>query len=82
MIDALIFMSQRPIVITLAVLGAVLVMVGSLAHKPKPSRSGRETGSPPGRKHPLARHLTTSGYAITFVSILLFIIAGFVSDHM
>ncbi|MGI9500219.1 MAG: hypothetical protein ACR2P3_09285 [Geminicoccaceae bacterium] len=70
MIDALIFLSQRPIVITLAVLGALLVMAGALIAKPERS----------GSKRPLARRLTSSGYAITFASIVLFIIAGFVSD--
>ena len=78
MIDTLIFLSQRPIVITLAVLGALLVTAGALIAKP-----GKPVDSPPpseSRKSPLARHLTSSGYAITFASIVLFIIAGFVSD--
>lgn len=74
MIDALIFMSQRPVVITLAVLGALLVTAGALAQKPKAARSISA------HQRPIARRLTTSGYAITFASILLFIIAGFVSD--
>jgi len=78
-IDALIFLSQRPVVITLAVLGALLVIAGALTAKPE--RAGDKVQpSPPARKRPLARHLTSSGYVITFASIVLFIIAGFVSD--
>lgn len=80
MIDTLIFMSQRPVVITLAVIGALLVMAGSLAHKPEHAQSGKAKATRTDRKQGLAKHLTTSGYAITFGSILLFIIAGFVSD--
>ncbi|MGI9506976.1 MAG: hypothetical protein ACR2RE_28375 [Geminicoccaceae bacterium] len=80
MIDALIFVSQRPVVITLAVIGALLVMAGSLAHKPERAQSGKTKATQADRKHGFAKHLTISGYAITLGSILLFIIAGFVSD--
>lgn len=80
MVDVLIFMSQRPVVITLAVLGALLVTAGSLVQKPARSQTNTAAGSRSGAKSGLAKHLTTSGYVITFASILLFIIAGFVSD--
>ena len=80
MIDALIFVSQRPVVITLAVIGALLVMAGSLANKPERAQSGKIKATQADRIHGFAKHLTTSGYAITLGSILLFIIAGFVSD--
>ena len=80
MIDALIFVSQRPVVITLAILGALLVTAGSLVHKPVQAPSGGSRNSSSQRKRGLAMHLTRSGYAITCTSILLFIIAGFVSD--
>jgi len=77
LIDALIFISQRPIVITFALLGAALVTAGSLT-----ARSGRTEDAPKRKDHrsSLSRHLTIAGYVITFVSIMLFIIAGFVSD--
>lgn len=77
MIDALIFISTRPIVITLALLGAGLVMAGSLGAGPKKTGGKTRSGS---RQTPLARGLTKTGYALTGVSIFLFIIAGFVSD--
>ncbi len=84
MIDALIFISQRPFVISLAVLGALLVTAGALLAKPQRSTSGSgnkmSVPAPHDNKSPLARHLTSAGYAITFASIVLFIIAGFVSD--
>ncbi len=77
LIDALILISQRPVVITLALVGAALVTAGSLtarANRPGGKISDRD------RQTPLSRTLTSSGYAITGASILLFIIAGFVSD--
>ncbi len=76
-IDALILISQRPVVITLALVGAALVTAGSLTARP-----GHPGGRTPDRdrRSPLSRGLTASGYVIAGVSILLFIIAGFVSD--
>lgn len=79
-IDALIFISQRPIVITLAIFGALLVIAGSLNNKPEQLQPGGMTASALGRRRSLSKHLTAIGYVITFASILLFIIAGFVSD--
>jgi hypothetical protein len=80
MIDALIFVSQRPVVITLAIFGALLVMAGSLTQKRTGDQSGAARRSTDNRVRPLSRRLTTFGYAITAASVLLFIIAGFVSD--
>ncbi len=94
MIDTLIFLSQRPIVIACALIGAVLVVAGSLTGTPRrPPDSGggmpqrwqpghpvETTGRSPDRENAWSRRLTTAGYAITFVSIGLFIVAGFVSD--
>lgn len=78
MIDFLILVSQRPIVIALALAGALLVTAGSLMAKPggpgKPQREKNDSGNL------LARRLTQIGYAVTFTSIALFIVAGFVSD--
>lgn len=78
MVDALFFISQRPIVIALAIFGAALVTAGSLA-----ARSRQQGGRAPSsirRQDPLSRGLTILGYAVTLTSIVLFIIAGFVSD--
>ena len=76
-IDALIFISQRPVVIALAIFGAALVTAGSLTAGS--ARPGGGAESYPTQK-PLSRYLTRSGYAITVTSIVLFIVAGFVSD--
>lgn len=77
MIDFLILVSERPVVITLALLGAALVIAGSLTARPiKPGH----TPSSLTRQSALSRGLTIVGYTITGGSILLFIIAGFVSD--
>ncbi len=82
MIDALVFISQRPIVIAFAILGAALVMAGSLTARSGTARSSLPDNAAKGKapRSALSRHLTTTGYVITFVSITLFIIAGFVSD--
>ncbi|KUO58644.1 MAG: hypothetical protein APF80_08860 [Alphaproteobacteria bacterium BRH_c36] len=78
MIDALILISQRHIVISLAIIGALLVTAGSLVAKPR----GRNMPEPAGddARGVLARRLTTVGYVVTMTSIALFIVAGFVSD--
>lgn len=80
MIDLLITLSQRPIVVALAIIGALLVTAGSLLAKPRP-KQGSKAASPGGEEDSvLPRWLTQLGYAVTFTSIVLFIIAGFVSD--
>ncbi|MBU2582096.1 MAG: hypothetical protein KJ622_10295 [Alphaproteobacteria bacterium] len=78
MIDLLIQISQRPIVITLAIAGALLVTAGSLVAKPR----GSDTPEPAvdDARGTLARRLTNIGYVVTMVSVALFIVAGFVSD--
>ena len=77
MIDALIFISQRPIVITLALMGAALVIAGSLTAR---ASVPEDKAAMSDQRSLLSRGLTSSGYVVTFASILLFIIAGFVSD--
>ena len=79
MIDFLILISQRHIVIALAVVGALLVTAGSLVSKPR-GRNAPETVEPDDEQSMLAKRLTTVGYAVTMISIVLFIVAGFVSD--
>lgn len=78
MIDFLILISQRHIVIALAIVGALLVTAGSLM-----SRPGGKGAPEPDEDDPqtvLARSLTTFGYVVTMTSVALFIVAGFVSD--
>ncbi len=79
MIDLLIQISQRHIVIALAVVGALLVTAGSLVAKPR-GRNEPEANEPDSKQGLLAKRLTTVGYVVTMVSIALFIVAGFVSD--
>lgn len=70
MIDILAFLSQRWIVVGLAITGALVVMGASLL-------AGNRANSPP-------RHITwlsRLGYAITAASICLFIVAGFLSGR-
>lgn len=58
---------QREVIIALALVGAVIATIGSvLVHRKKPA--------PP----PHARLVLRLGYALTFVSVGLFIVAGFV----
>lgn len=78
MIDALIFISQRPVVIALAIFGALLVTAGSLIAKPPPPNSPEPVEED--LRGTLARRLTTFGYVVTMFSVALFIVAGFVSD--
>lgn len=78
MIDALILISQRPVVIALAIVGALLVTAGSLITKPRPP--GTPEPDEEDLRGTFAQRLTTAGYVVTMASIALFIVAGFVSD--
>lgn len=79
MLDFLFLITQRPIVITFAIIGALLVTAGSLVAKPAQTRQDPNEEPSDGQSR-LSRTLTRTGYAITMVSITLFIIAGFISD--
>lgn len=58
---------QREVIIALALIGAVIATIGSvLVHRKKPAPL------------PYARLVLRLGYALTFVSVGLFIVAGFV----
>ncbi|MEW5964103.1 MAG: hypothetical protein AB1749_11125 [Pseudomonadota bacterium] len=62
--------TSRPVIVTLAILGAVLVTVASVM---RPKGNG-----PP----PLSTvFIIRVGYALTFASIALFIVAGFMSGR-
>jgi hypothetical protein len=64
------FLLDRSTIAALAITGAVLALIASLLLR-------RATATRAGA----ARLLLRSGYAITWVSIALFIIAGFVSNR-
>ncbi|MCC0010808.1 MAG: hypothetical protein H6875_10215 [Hyphomicrobiaceae bacterium] len=71
MLEFLASVAQRQNVIALAIVGALLVTAGALAARP-------DAKEPP---RPLSRQLTLTGYVLTGVSMLLFIIAGYMSDQ-
>lgn len=68
--DLLAFLTQRPVIVGLAILGALMVMAASLF-------GGRDAANPDRR----ALLLSKTGYAVTFASIALFIVAGFMSGR-
>jgi len=70
MLDVVAAMATRPIIIALAIAGALLVITASLM-------KGSGTEAPTGRLALISR----LGYALTFISITLFIVAGFLSDR-
>lgn len=67
MLEFLTFIAQRPVVIALAITGALLVTAGSYMAKP-----GHTTAR--------SRSVTRVGYVLTGLSMVLFITAGFLSD--
>lgn len=68
--DILAFLTQRPVIVGLAIAGAMMVMASGLL-------GGRDAERP----HARAMLLSKAGYAVTFVSIVLFIVAGFLSGR-
>ncbi len=79
MIDVLTYLSQRSIVVALAIIGALLVTAGSLLAKR--GTPGRQPASTPEKSPRVLSHsLTVLGYVLTITSIVLFIVAGFVSN--
>lgn len=71
MIETLQALSARPVVVTLAIIGASLVTAASLL---------RSKDAAPARLR-LASAMHYGGYALTGASIALFIVAGFVSGR-
>ena len=63
-------LTQRPVIITLAIGGALIATAGSII-----LHSRRD--NPPA----WARHVMRVGYAITWASIGLFIVAGFLASR-
>ena len=70
MIEALSLVSQRPVIIALAMVGALLVVAASLMPETRE-----------GSQRVLPQILTRAGYTITVVSMLLFITAGFLAER-
>lgn len=70
MFELLMSLAQRPVVIALAIIGALLVTVGSLTQGPR--------NAPP---RPVGTWLSRIGYVATAVSIFLFIVAGYLSGR-
>lgn len=68
--DLLAFFIQRPVIVGLAIAGAMMVMASGLF-------GGRGRAQPDRR----AMLLSKAGYAVTFASIALFIVAGFLSGR-
>jgi hypothetical protein len=68
--DVLSFLLQREVIITTAILGAAITVAGTVM-----------TGRRPGSSPRLARGIVRFGYAVTFASIALFIVAGFGSGR-
>jgi hypothetical protein len=64
--EAVHILTQRPLIVALAIGGAVLVMAAGHFSDRNPLR---------------AAHLSKAGYAVTFASIALFIVAGFLSGR-
>lgn len=68
MSDFALLVFQRPVVIALALAGAGMATAGSLLAWRR------------GRQHRGAVWLTRLGYAVTFASVLIFIVAGYLSE--
>ena len=63
------FLTNRRLIITLAIAGGVMATVGSVLGQ-------REAVSPK-----LARIMLRTGYAVSFISVGLFILAGFLKGR-
>lgn len=69
MLDLLYFFGTRQTVIVLAVLGAIVTMIGSAIARGKDQGASR------------ARLVIYTGYTITVASVLAFITAGYISGQ-
>ena len=67
--EVLAFLTSRPFIFAVAVLGAAIAMLGSYL-----MREG--SAFPPGR----AKLVMRSGYGVTWVSVAAFIVAGFIAE--
>ena len=67
--EVLAFLTSRPFIFSVAVLGAIIATLGSYLM--------REGSSVPADR---ARLVMRSGYGVTWVSVAAFIVAGFISE--
>jgi hypothetical protein len=63
-------LTDRKVIVTLAVLGAIMAAAGSFFRVGRTNAIAR-----------FARMMMWTGYAISFASVLLFIVAGFASNR-
>lgn len=68
--DLLDTLTQRSVVTALAIIGAILVMSAGLVRRGDDAAGLRR-----------AEALSKAGYGVTFLSIVLFIVAGFMSGR-
>jgi hypothetical protein len=69
-VELIAILTGRPVIAGLAIIGAMLVMAAGLAPRRAEGRRGR-----------IGTYLSAAGYAVTFLSIALFIAAGFLSGR-
>ena len=79
-LELLFVVSSKPVVVGLACLGALLATLAPLARRLQ-DRAGKSRGSvnQPGRTG-IEGMMVRAGYGVMGVSVLLFIVAGFISD--
>ena len=81
MLDSLLLMTSKNIVVSLAVLGAILTTFARVLSRFVVSLIGdRRFESRDLAVNRIAKGLSTSGYAAMSVSIFLFIVSGFIID--
>ena len=90
MLDFLFLISAKPVVVTLATIGAVLAtfsvaiekfIIGKHSKDPAPYDGGATTkNKQPRSKASIGSWLNRLGYGIMGISVVLFIIAGFIVD--
>ena len=73
MLGALTFLTDREVIVSLAILGAVIATFGTYSLRASKIREIL------GERN--ARRIVRSGYFITWISIGFFIVAGFISNY-
>jgi hypothetical protein len=80
-LDLLFVLSSKPVVVTMACVGAALVSLAPLSKRFQGKRDDNtETATSPRPRIRIEDMLTRAGYGIMGISVVLFIIAGFISD--
>ena len=76
--DFLLLITSKPIVVSLAILGAILTTFATALSSSVVSLMGFQSRDLAIKR--IAKGFTTSGYVAMSVSILLFIVSGFIVD--